>query len=64
MESILKWELVENNELDSGINCVERACVPGGWIVRSQWFTGEEVPFREAFLYVSDPNHAWKGLDA
>jgi hypothetical protein len=50
---MVKWEQI-GTSVDSGIVCMWRATVPGGWLVIVTW--GET-----ALTFYPDPNHEWDG---
>jgi hypothetical protein len=58
---ILSWETVittrDKKGLLSSEYLVERAKVPGGWLVISQFKVGPA----HGLVYVPDPNHEWDG---
>ena len=60
-EPTLRWETVKTIREQKGFlnskYMVERARVPGGWLVISQF----EVGPAHGLAFVPDPNHEWDG---
>jgi len=58
---VLKWENVATIREDRGLlnstYMTERAKVPGGWLVISQFHVGTA----HGLAFVPDPNHEWDG---
>lgn len=58
---ILSWETVNTTRDKQGLlsseYLVERAKVPGGWLVISQFKVGPA----HGLAFVPDPNHEWDG---
>ena len=58
---ILSWETVNTTRDKKGLlhseYLVERAKVPGGWLVISQFKVGHA----HGLVFVPDPNHEWDG---
>ena len=60
-DPILSWETVNTTRDKQGLlsseYLVERAKVPGGWLVISQFKVGPA----HGLAFVPDPNHEWDG---
>lgn len=58
---LLKWELLNTDrEMKGWLNSdymAERAKVPGGWLVISQFHHGSA----HGMVFLPDPNHEWDG---
>jgi hypothetical protein len=58
---VLYWESVRTKREDDGIldsrYLTERAKVPGGWLVISQFYVGPA----HGLVFVPDPSHEWDG---
>jgi hypothetical protein len=60
-QPILRWETIHTTrEAEGFLNSaymVERAKVPGGWLVISQFKIGSA----HGLVFLPDPNHQWDG---
>lgn len=60
-QAILKWETLETEREARGIlhskYMVERAKVPGGWLVIAQFLIGTS----HGICFLPDPEHRWDG---
>jgi hypothetical protein len=58
---VLKWETLKTEREEDGIlnskYLVERAKVPGGWFVISQFMVGGA----HGLVFLPDPTHKWDG---
>jgi len=58
---VLKWETLNTQREEDGIlhskYLTERAKVPGGWLVLSQFHVGTA----HGVVFLPDPNHTWDG---
>jgi hypothetical protein len=57
----LRWETLNSVREDKGLldseYLAERAKVPGGWLVISQFYIGTA----HGLVFLPDPNHEWNG---
>ena len=58
---VLKWETLHTVREEDGVldskYMTERAKIPGGWLVISQFYIGGA----HGLAFVPDPNHIWDG---
>lgn len=58
---VLHWETLNTSREEDGIlnsrYLTERAKVPGGWPVLSQFYVGTA----HGLVFLPDPNHTWDG---
>jgi hypothetical protein len=58
---VLRWETLNTVREEDGVldskYMTERAKIPGGWLVLSQFHIGGA----HGLTFVPDPNHAWDG---
>ena len=61
VEPLLKWETLNTKREDDGVldskYLTERAKVPGGWLVISQFHIGGA----HGMVFLPDPKHEWDG---
>jgi len=59
--AVLKWETLETVRQEQGFMnskyMTERAKVPGGWLIISQFYVGGA----HGLVFLPDPNHDWDG---
>jgi len=53
-----EWEMIQEYGEAFDETWLQRAKVPGGWIVRQLKYKGTSA---EAMCFVPDPNHEWDG---
>jgi hypothetical protein len=60
-KAVLRWENIKTVREDRGLlnseYLAERAKVPGGWLVISQFKIGSA----HGLVFLPDPNHEWDG---
>ena len=58
---VLSWETLNTTREEKGLlnsdYLTERAKVPGGWLVISQFYIGSA----HGLVFLPDPNHEWNG---
>ena len=61
LKPVLSWQTLNSTREEKGIlnseYLAERAKVPGGWLVISQFYIGGA----HGLVFLPDPNHEWDG---